>query len=129
MTDGDGPREYDREYERELPGPLQVRVALSTERGDVTRFMVQLEYRHEGAWREVVRYDHDPEGPDEMAHDVTEEGLHMDIYRDGEKHATEFIAGPLPAAVALDLAEDHLAKNLERFVRRFESWHGIRRGR
>ena len=70
--------------------------------------------------------DHDSEGPKEMAHDVTEDGLHMDIYRDGEKYETEYIVGPLPADVALDLAEDHLAKNLERFVRRFEEWHGIR---
>jgi hypothetical protein len=69
----------------------------------------------------VVRYDHDTEA--EAAHDVTEDGLHIDIYRDGEKHATEYIAGPLPAGLALDLAEDQLSENAERSIRRFEEWH------
>ena len=82
---------------------------------------MQLEYRLRSAWEVVVRYDHDADG--ETAHDVTEEGLHIDIYRDGQKHATEYIAGPIPAGIALDMAEDHLAENLERFVRRFERWH------
>jgi len=51
----------------------------------VTRFTVQLEYRHDDEWREVVRYDHD--GTDiGGGHDVTEEGLHIDIYRDGEQY-------------------------------------------
>ncbi|MFB6353088.1 MAG: hypothetical protein ABEJ92_03290 [Halobacteriales archaeon] len=88
--------------------------------------MVQLEYRLEGDWREVVRYDHDPEGPDEVAHDVTEEGLHVDIYRDGEKIETERLTGPMPADVAFNTAEEHLTEHLERIVRRFERWHGIR---
>ena len=56
--------------------------------------MVQLEYWTDGAWQEVVRYDRDPES--EMGHDVTEEGLHMDVYRDGEKVNTVYVTGPLP---------------------------------
>jgi hypothetical protein len=62
----------------------------------------------------------------ERSHDVSEDGLHIDIYRDGEKDATEFVTPPLPAGVALDYAEDHLLENLERFITRFEQWHGIR---
>jgi len=42
-----------------LADRVQLRTALSTERGEVTRFMIQLEYWLEGDWREVVRYDHD----------------------------------------------------------------------
>ncbi|SDG42947.1 DUF7718 family protein [Halorientalis regularis] len=122
----DVPREYGREYIRPLPGPLRERIGFDTLRGEVTRFTVQLEYRLEGEWTEVVRYDHDGTDDSEFGHDVAEEGLHVDIYRDGEKHATEFITGPLPAGVALDHAEDHLAKNLQRYVKRFEEWHGIR---
>lgn len=121
----DNPRNYDRKYERSLSGSVQVRVRLGTEKGSVTRFVVQLEYRTENEWQEVVRYDHDQHGADEMAHDVTREGLHMDVFRDGKKHRTEEIAGPLPAGKALDLAEDHLAQNLQRFIHRFEQWHGI----
>ena len=94
---------------------------MTIEQGEVLRFVVQLEYRLGGEWVEVVRYDHESAGA--SAHDVTKEGLHIDIYREGEKHATEYIAGPLPAGVALDLAEDHLAEIAERFIRRFEEWH------
>ncbi|MDL0124189.1 MULTISPECIES: hypothetical protein [Halobacterium] len=50
----------------------------SHDRGDVTRFLVQLEYRLDDTWTEVVRYDHDPKS--EFGHNVTEEGLHIDIY-------------------------------------------------
>lgn len=124
----DEPREYDREYCRPLPGPVQVRVGRDTDRGDVTRFLVQLEYRLEEEWKIVVRYDHDPGGPHAMSHDVTEEGLHMDIYRHGEKVATEFITGSLPAEIALDTAEEHLAENLEWFIQRFEEWHETTKG-
>lgn len=31
MTDEDEPRTYDREYERPLSGPLQIRVGLDTD--------------------------------------------------------------------------------------------------
>lgn len=65
-------------------------------------------------------------GESEFGHDVTEAGLHIDIYRDGEKEATEYISPPQPAAIALDRAEDHLSKNLERFSSRYEQWHGIK---
>jgi len=122
----DEPREYETEYTRPLPRPLRERIGFSTDHGDVTRSVVQLEYEVGKEWLEVVRHDHDSDAPDEMAHDVTEEGLHVGIYRDGEKHATEFISSPLPAGVALDHAEDHLTKNLKRYVTRFEEWHGIR---
>lgn len=117
------PRDYDRTHEKPLPGPLQIRLGITTERGDVAQFMVQLEYWIGGEWHEVVRYDHDPDS--EMGHDVTEEGLHMDIYRDGEKADTEHVTGPLPADVAIDTAEEHLSEHLERYVERFEQWHGI----
>lgn len=122
----DRPCGYDREHRKPLPGPLQLRIGLSTERGDVTRFLVQLEYHLGGEWREVVRYDHDPGAPAEMAHDVTVEGLHVDVYRDGEKLETDRLTGPLPAGVAFNYAEEHLTKHLEAVVRRFEQWHGIR---
>jgi hypothetical protein len=46
--------------------------------------------------------------------------LHIDIYRDGEQNRTENVAPSMPAAVALDRAEDHLSNNLEAFIERFE---------
>lgn len=105
---------------------VQLRTAFSTERGAVTRFMTQLEYWLDGGWRTVVRYDHDHAQPG--GHDVTEEGLHRDVYRDGEKHHTETVAPPIPASQAFDHAEDDLRENAERFITRFETWHGVTDG-
>lgn len=121
----DEPREYDRDFLRPLSGPLQIRIGFDRDRNVITRFFVQLEYHHGGEWNPVVRYDHDAEGSDKAAHDVTEEGLHIDIYRAGEKHATEYIMSVQDGASAFSHAEDHLAENLERFISRYEEWHGI----
>jgi len=126
MSD-DAPRDYDQEYTDDLSPVTRIRLGYSHERGDVTRFVLQLEYRlDESDWRVVVRYDHDSEGSEEAVHDVTEDGLHMDVYQDGNRLRTEYVAPPMPAGLALDRAEDHLARNLETFVQRFEEWHGTR---
>jgi hypothetical protein len=90
----------------------------------VTRFVVQLEYRFNGDWREIVRFDHDPES--DRAHDVTREGVHMDVYRDGEKLRSEEVFPPMHASDALTFAEEHLNQHAERHIKRFEIWHGIR---
>ena len=76
-------------------------------------------------WEPVVRYDHDAEGSIEATHDVTEEGLHIDIYRDGEKIGSHELTPSLPANDALNAAEDHLAEHLDGYIRRFEEWPGI----
>lgn len=102
---------------------------LDVERGTVTRFVLQLEYlidAESGEWAEVVRYDHDAGGSDEATHDVTEDGLHIDVYRDGEKADSHELTPPLPAGEALDRAEEHLRQHLEGYLRRFEEWHEIR---
>lgn len=120
---GETPRKYDREFVRPHPGPVQTRVGYDHNRGKVVRFVVQLEYNHDGEWHVVVRYDHDERGSDDATHDVTEEGLHMDIYREGDPVVTEYVSPPLEAGVAMDRAEDHLSENLVRFVKRYERWH------
>jgi hypothetical protein len=88
--------------------------------------MIQVEYWFDGDWRIVVRYDHDQASPG--GHDVPSEGLHRDIYRDGKKYRTEEISGPIPANRGFDVAEEDLRENIERFVRRFEQWHGVKDG-
>jgi hypothetical protein len=120
----EGPREYDREYTTREGMTIRRRLGYSHDRGEVTRFVVQLEYLYEDEWTPVVRYDHDPASM--HGHDVTDEGLHIDVYRDGETYRQEYVAPPMPAGVALDFAEDHLAENTQRFTRRFEEWHEIR---
>jgi len=120
----DEPRDYDRELTKGRSGRTRVRLGFDTDRGEVTRFVLQLEYRLDDAWVEVVRFDHDPES--EVAHDVTEEGVHMDVYREEQKLRTEEIFPPMDASEALTFAEDHLARHAERYIKRFEQWHGIR---
>ena len=118
----DEPREYDREYVTTRGTSIRRRLGYTHVRGNVTRFVLQLEYRRGDGWTPIVRYDHDPAST--HGHDVENEGLHLDVYRDGRKVRTEWVAPPMPAGVALDVAEDHLNENAQRFVRRFERWHG-----
>ena len=117
------PREYDRVWTVRLTEQVRERRGYSSERGTVTRFLVQLEYCLDGEWTVVVRYDHDSAGSDEMAHDVSEDGLHVDIYRDGEKAEAEYVTGPIPPEIGFTTAEEHLAKHTERYISRFEEWH------
>lgn len=109
-----------------LADRVQIRTAFTTERGDVVRFVTQLEYWLDGEWQPVVRYDHDQ--VTESGHDVSREGLHMDVYRDGEKVGVKDVTGPLPPADAFDYAEEDLRDNAERYIKRFELWHDIRNG-
>jgi len=107
-----------------LAKQVQLRLGFSKDRGTVTKFMVQLEYWLDGEWQTVVRYDHDHAA--EGGHDVTEEGLHRDIYREGAKIRSEEVTGPLPANKAFEYAEEDLKERVERYVRRFEKWHGVK---
>lgn len=121
----DPARGYDREFTTPVHYCARRRFGYAHDRGTVTQFVVQLEYRYHNEWQPVVRYDHDPASA--HGHDVTVEGIHMDVYRNGLKHRTGYVAPPMPAGLAIDFAEDHLAENVERFVERFEKWHGIKR--
>lgn len=118
-------RDYDREYTTPLSYRARRRIGYSHNRGEVTRFVIQLEYRLTDQWAEVVRFDHDPEK--EQGHDVTREGVHMDVYRDGEKIRSPEIFPPMPAKTALTSAEEHLTKHGERYIKRFERWHEIKK--
>lgn len=70
-----------------------------------------------------MRYDHDSKGSNEAAHDVAEDGLRIDIYRDRKKTESHELTPPLPTDVALNRAEEHLRQHLEGYIRRFEEWH------
>lgn len=109
-----------------LADRVQLRTAFTAERGEVVQFVVQLEYWLHGEWREVVRYDHDQDA--EGGHDITTEGLHLDVFRDGEKVRTEQVSGPIPSDEGFNHAEDDLLKNVQEYIKRFESWHDIKNG-
>lgn len=118
-------RGFDTSYTATLSERAQVRFGVDVERGDVTRFLVQLEYRMPDGWTPIVRSDHNPPAFD--GHDVTTEGVHMDRYRDGEKYDVRQIGPPMSANAGLDRAEDHLVDDYQRHVKRFERWHNLNR--
>lgn len=107
----------------------RIRTIVDAHRGDVTRFVVQLEYNVQPGflesddWRQVARFDHDPAA--EMGHDVREEGLHMDVYRDGEK--VDVLRGfPMKSPnEAPSFCRDVLEERAPKLLARFEDWHGI----
>lgn len=117
------PTGYEREYTASVGWRIRRRVGFSTDRGDVTRFVVQLEYRVEDEWLPVVRFDHDPES--ERGHDVTEEGLHPDVYRDGEKYVVDEDFPRMDLKSALAYCETHVEAHALRYVRRSERWHDL----
>ena len=122
------PRDYDREFTAHVAHRTRYRFGITTDRGTVTRFVLQLEYLLDPAtdeWGEVVRYDHDSRGSSEASHDVTVDGLHIDVYREGDKITSNELTPPLPANEALDRAEEHLKQNAEGYIKRFEAWHSI----
>jgi hypothetical protein len=88
--------------------------------------MTQLEYWLDGEWKTVVRYDHDEKVED--GHDVSEEGLHVDVYRAGRKVEMNSVTGPIQPQKGFNYAEEDLRENAERYIKRFEKWHDIRNG-
>ena len=118
------PRDYDRAWTATASGPVRRFMGYSTDDRVMTRFVVQLEYFHDGNRYEVVRFDHDPENP--MGHDVTTEGVHMDVYRNEHKLKSVEVFPAMPAAEAFTYAENHLSDHAERYIKRYEKWHGIR---
>lgn len=118
-------RDFDKGYVTPLTDRARVRFGADIERGDVTRFIVQLEYRMADGWTHIIRSDHNPEAAD--GHDVEQEGVHVDLYRDGEKVEQRQIGPPMSPNAGLDTAEEHLVGDYERHVRRFERWHGLNR--
>ena len=96
--------EYDIEPPPDrLSDRVQFRTAYTVDQGEVVRFMTQLEYWLDGDWQVVVRYDHDRHAPG--GHDISDEGLHLDVYRDGVKVRTERVTGPIPATDGFEAAK------------------------
>jgi len=58
---------------------------------------------------------HDRDAPG--GHDITEEGLHRDVYRDGETVRSEEVSPPISVNEGFDAAEDDLRENVEGVVR------------
>lgn len=101
----------------------RLRVKIETRDGTPTRFVIQLETRIDGDWRQVARFDHDEANP--MGHDITDEGLHMDIYREGERVRVKGDFPPVDLICAPRYCIAYLKTNAETLLRRFERWHDL----
>ena len=76
-----------------------------TQSGKVVKFMVQLEIKHEGSWKEVVRYD--------CAHGYA----HRDSYNKRGKHTKEELH--LKFEDALTLADDDIDDYWETYKNKY----------
>lgn len=90
----------------------RIRRELTVDEGVPVRFVYQLEYNVEASydgvpphdWRQVARFDHDVDGP----HDVADEGLHIDLYRDGGKYAQLYDFPRIPLTEVPDFCQEFL---------------------
>lgn len=109
----------------------QLRVEIDVAEGSIRRFVVQLEYdanwsydtTEPSRWEPIARFDHEPNST--FGHDIVEEGLHLDVYRDGEKHLVQRGFPQIPLSDAPAWCEGYLRENASSFVDRFEAWHGL----
>lgn len=87
-------------------------------------FVVQLEYNAQpnvleaDDWRQVARFDHDPSAPN--GHDVTEEGLHMDVYSGGEKVDVKREFPDVPLSEAVQFCESYLVERRDDILSQFD---------
>lgn len=102
------------------PGHTRVYTFLRLDRGIPRAFVVQLECRVRDSWHEVVRFDHDMDAAG--GHDVREEGLHMDVYRDGEKVRVERDFPDVELTDAPAYCVDHVTTKHDHYVSRYERW-------
>jgi hypothetical protein len=108
-------------YRRTVSHPDgQLRYGYETDDGRVRWFTVQLECWVDGEWQPVARFDHDPDA--EMGHDVRTEGVHMDVYRNGEKHEVRRDFPRLDPNAALSFAINYLSEHSQRLIERYETW-------
>ena len=109
----------------------RIRRELDTEDGRPVRFIFQLEYDMDDSndglpphdWRQVARFDHDLDGP----HNVAVEGLHLDVYREGEKYMRTWSFPEVPLREAPDFCQQYLLRNADFLINRFEKWHSVGR--
>ncbi len=107
----------------------RIRRELTVEDGTVSRFVYQLEYDMKATedglpphdWRIVARFDHDLDGP----HNVAEEGLHIDLYREGDVYKKSYDFPPIRLKEAPRFCERYLHENADGLIDRFERWHDI----
>ena len=116
-------------YPRSVSHPHgEILYGVTTDGGEVTSFVVQLRCWVGTDTELVAQFDHTPEHG--LGHDVEREGVHMDVFRDGEKVETSNVAdagldahpGPLPAAAAFNYALRYMEQENKRLIERYQAW-------
>ncbi|WP_431357507.1 DUF7718 family protein [Haloarcula laminariae] len=112
---------------------LRLRFHLVTSDGEVSEFLIQLEYNHQlvdtgpDSWCAIARFDHNPQAPD--GHDVTEEGLHLDLLNpDGSKYDVRRGFGPVLLGDCPTFCENYLLSRAEKLLINYEKRNDISDG-
>ena len=114
-------REQTKTIEKPLTHQTRLRLFLGRLPGEgLTRFRVQLEHHAVDEWQQIVGSDHNPAA--ETGHDVTVEGVHLDVYRGGERIDRKRLFESTTPENALSIADDHIKENYERYVRDYRQW-------
>lgn len=100
-------------------------------RGEMQYFVVQLEYdiqatptgENEPDWQPVARFDHNTDPA--HGHDISVEGLHLDIYKDGEKYTVKTGFPNVSLDTAPEFCERYFEVNGGRLLEQFEHWHDL----
>lgn len=76
------------------------------------------------SWEPVARFDHNASPG--SGHDIRDEGLHLDVYRNGEKDKVMTDFPKVPLSEAPDFCEQYLENHAERYLAWFERDHGLK---
>jgi hypothetical protein len=109
----------------------RIRRELDIDHGEIQYFLAQLEYdiqatptgENKSKWRAVARFDHNSDP--ERGHDIREQGLHLDVFRDGEKYRVETSFPSVPLTIAPEVCQDYLVEHADRYLEQFERWHDL----
>ncbi|KAA9406556.1 hypothetical protein Har1131_06950 [Haloarcula sp. CBA1131] len=114
-------------YTKMLHAPLvRRRTELDFEGGEIQSFYVQLEYNlapeasNDDDWTQIACFDHQPEHP--LGHDITREGLHMDIRHPAKRDRKTVDFPAVDLADAPRFCEKYLDKNYREISARYAGW-------
>jgi len=102
-------------------------VGFARQQGDVTRFLVDLQYTESilsPDYTQIARIDHNPGSP--AGHDIRNEGIHIDARRkhgQNEKYYPAYSHIPSDLGDVIKASADYLGRNASFFVKFYEGSH------
>jgi len=95
----------------------RVRVLVSSGHGPPESFVAQLEYHTQSGWELVARFDHDENN--EIAEDITKNGLRMKLYRNGRTEGGIQVFPEIDLVDAPSYCEIYLQRHVEELLQWF----------